>query len=54
MSTIILHKGELTITVQHEDEILDFILYNIALGNSKTKLKYKNRNKFELKNGMQW
>ena len=31
MITVTLHKGKLTKTVPHEDEILDFILYNKVL-----------------------
>ena len=35
MSAVVLHNGKLTKTVPHE-EILDFILYNIALSNAVT------------------
>ena len=39
MSTITLHKCEPEKTVSHEEEILDFILYNRALGNAVTSNK---------------
>ena len=33
LNTITLHKGKLALTFTHEHKILDFVLYNRALGN---------------------
>ena len=31
LNTITLHKGKVALTITHENEILDFVLYNRAL-----------------------
>ena len=36
LSTITLHQAKVVLTITHENEILDFVLFNRALGNVVT------------------